>query len=209
MLLSPGLCPCYTQIVTHCNVLPLFQVSQLYLSSTGRLCSSLPPHIFSSAERAYHMMLQERCPQCFILRYATFLQHTNMDSKSLTVQNNYINIIGVKLGACFVHIFLPHTSWTLIERLMALSQSQDADSFSVLREINVCWERYSILLFVLGWIDATLWLQLDPVLALQWHSCWVVTNLAECLCTPATGHPSHINMYTHAGTQHTLSWFFP
>ncbi|KAK1903550.1 Unconventional myosin-XVI, partial [Dissostichus eleginoides] len=42
-------------------------VSQLYLSSTGRLCSSLPPHIFSSAERAYHMMLQERRPQCFIL----------------------------------------------------------------------------------------------------------------------------------------------
>uniref|UniRef100_G3NH78 Myosin XVI n=1 Tax=Gasterosteus aculeatus aculeatus TaxID=481459 RepID=G3NH78_GASAC len=42
-------------------------VSQLYLSSTGRLCSSLPPHIFSSAERAYHMMLQEGRPQCFIL----------------------------------------------------------------------------------------------------------------------------------------------
>ncbi|KAI1899883.1 hypothetical protein AGOR_G00066350 [Albula goreensis] len=43
------------------------EVSQLYLSSRGRLCSSLPPHIFSSAERAYHMMLQERRPQCFIL----------------------------------------------------------------------------------------------------------------------------------------------
>ncbi|XP_062389635.1 unconventional myosin-XVI [Sardina pilchardus] len=49
--------------------LPIYStlVSQLYLSSTGRLCSSLPPHIFSSAERAYHMMLQERRPQCFII----------------------------------------------------------------------------------------------------------------------------------------------
>uniref|UniRef100_H2MUP9 Myosin motor domain-containing protein n=1 Tax=Oryzias latipes TaxID=8090 RepID=H2MUP9_ORYLA len=49
--------------------LPIYStlVSQLYLSSTGRLCSSLPPHIFSSAERAFHMMLQERRPQCFIL----------------------------------------------------------------------------------------------------------------------------------------------
>uniref|UniRef100_H3BXF1 Myosin XVI n=1 Tax=Tetraodon nigroviridis TaxID=99883 RepID=H3BXF1_TETNG len=49
--------------------LPIYStlVSQLYLSSTGRLCSSLPPHIFSSAERAYHMMLQERRPQCFVL----------------------------------------------------------------------------------------------------------------------------------------------
>ncbi|XP_049583907.1 unconventional myosin-XVI isoform X1 [Syngnathus scovelli] len=49
--------------------LPIYStlVSQLYLSSTGRLCSSLPPHIFSSTERAYHMMLQERRPQCFIL----------------------------------------------------------------------------------------------------------------------------------------------
>uniref|UniRef100_A0A087Y002 Myosin XVI n=1 Tax=Poecilia formosa TaxID=48698 RepID=A0A087Y002_POEFO len=49
--------------------LPIYStlVSQLYLSSTGRLCSSLPPHIFSSAERAYHMMQQERRPQCFVL----------------------------------------------------------------------------------------------------------------------------------------------
>uniref|UniRef100_A0A3Q2PQ17 Myosin motor domain-containing protein n=1 Tax=Fundulus heteroclitus TaxID=8078 RepID=A0A3Q2PQ17_FUNHE len=49
--------------------LPIYStlVSQLYVSSTGRLCSSLPPHIFSSAERAYHMMLQERRPQCFVL----------------------------------------------------------------------------------------------------------------------------------------------
>lgn len=51
------------------DVILCLQVSQLYLSSTGRLCSSLPPHIFSSAERAYHMMLQERRPQCFVLRY--------------------------------------------------------------------------------------------------------------------------------------------
>ncbi|MGH0127285.1 UNVERIFIED_CONTAM: hypothetical protein FKN15_068513 [Acipenser sinensis] len=42
-------------------------VSQLYMSSSGRLCPSLPPHIFSSAERAYHMLFQERRPQCFIL----------------------------------------------------------------------------------------------------------------------------------------------
>ncbi|XP_061082847.1 unconventional myosin-XVI-like [Conger conger] len=49
--------------------LPIYStlVSQLYLSSSGRLCSSLPPHVFSSAERAFHMMLQERRPQCFIL----------------------------------------------------------------------------------------------------------------------------------------------
>ncbi|XP_034160516.2 unconventional myosin-XVI isoform X2 [Pangasianodon hypophthalmus] len=49
--------------------LPIYSnlVSQLYLSSSGRLCSSLPPHIFSSAERAFHMMLQERRPQCFII----------------------------------------------------------------------------------------------------------------------------------------------
>ncbi|XP_057192130.1 unconventional myosin-XVI isoform X1 [Triplophysa rosa] len=49
--------------------LPVYSnlVSQLYLSSSGRLCSSLPPHIFSSTERAYHMMLQERRPQCFII----------------------------------------------------------------------------------------------------------------------------------------------
>ncbi|XP_073768567.1 unconventional myosin-XVI isoform X10 [Danio rerio] len=49
--------------------LPIYSnlVSQLYLSSSGRLCSSLPPHIFSSAERAFHMMFQERRPQCFII----------------------------------------------------------------------------------------------------------------------------------------------
>uniref|UniRef100_A0A3B1IZ67 Myosin motor domain-containing protein n=1 Tax=Astyanax mexicanus TaxID=7994 RepID=A0A3B1IZ67_ASTMX len=54
--------------------LPIYSnlVSQLYLSSSGRLCSSLPPHIFSSAERAYHMMLQERRPQCFIILFIAF-----------------------------------------------------------------------------------------------------------------------------------------
>lgn len=57
------------------NLSLCLKVSQLYLSSTGRLCSSLPPHIFSSAERAYHMMLQERRPQCFILRYTLLFQH--------------------------------------------------------------------------------------------------------------------------------------
>eukprot|EP00062_Callorhinchus_milii_P008899 gi/632952105/ref/XP_007891667.1/ PREDICTED: unconventional myosin-XVI [Callorhinchus milii] len=49
--------------------LPMYSamVTQLYLSNTGRLCSSLPPHIFSCAEKAYHMMLQEKRSQCFIL----------------------------------------------------------------------------------------------------------------------------------------------
>ncbi|XP_077583589.1 unconventional myosin-XVI isoform X1 [Stigmatopora nigra] len=56
-------------LVNPNKALPIYStlVSQLYVSSTGRLCSSLPPHIFSLAERAYHMMLQERRPQCFIL----------------------------------------------------------------------------------------------------------------------------------------------
>uniref|UniRef100_A0A3B4YBX4 Myosin motor domain-containing protein n=1 Tax=Seriola lalandi dorsalis TaxID=1841481 RepID=A0A3B4YBX4_SERLL len=71
--------------------LPIYStlVSQLYLSSTGRLCSSLPPHIFSSAERAYHMMLQERRPQCFILFGHAKTQRNNSSSrftKLLTIQ---------------------------------------------------------------------------------------------------------------------------
>ncbi|XP_044525273.1 unconventional myosin-XVI [Gracilinanus agilis] len=56
-------------LVNPFKELPIYSnmVMQLYLSSTGRLCSSLPPHIFSCAERAYHMLFQEQRPQCFIL----------------------------------------------------------------------------------------------------------------------------------------------
>ncbi|VTJ91141.1 Hypothetical predicted protein, partial [Marmota monax] len=43
------------------------QVSQLYLSHTGRPSPSLPPHLFSCAERAFHQLFQERRPQCFLL----------------------------------------------------------------------------------------------------------------------------------------------
>ncbi|XP_055965936.1 unconventional myosin-XVI-like [Sorex fumeus] len=41
--------------------------SQLYRSDSGRVCSSLPPHIFSCAERAFHQLFQERRAQCFVL----------------------------------------------------------------------------------------------------------------------------------------------
>lgn len=116
-LLNPGLYPCYNKVVIHClDVLPpplsptVSQVSQLYLSSTGRLCSSLPPHIFSSAERAYHMMLQERRPQWFILRYTTFLQHTNMNSKISTERNNCVNNSELQLASWFVHTLLLYNS---------------------------------------------------------------------------------------------------
>uniref|UniRef100_A0A7N4NU45 Myosin XVI n=1 Tax=Sarcophilus harrisii TaxID=9305 RepID=A0A7N4NU45_SARHA len=56
-------------LVNPFKELPIYSsmVMQLYLSNTGRLCSSLPPHIFSCAERAYHMLFQEQRPQCFIL----------------------------------------------------------------------------------------------------------------------------------------------
>ncbi|KAG8586536.1 hypothetical protein GDO81_005410 [Engystomops pustulosus] len=49
--------------------LPIYSslVTQLYHNISGRLCSSLPPHIFACSERAYHMVFQERRPQCFIL----------------------------------------------------------------------------------------------------------------------------------------------
>ncbi|OCT95386.1 hypothetical protein XELAEV_18013074mg [Xenopus laevis] len=49
--------------------LPIYSalVTQLYNNSSGSLCSSLPPHIFACSERAYHMLFQERRPQCFIL----------------------------------------------------------------------------------------------------------------------------------------------
>uniref|UniRef100_A0A3B4ABR4 Myosin motor domain-containing protein n=1 Tax=Periophthalmus magnuspinnatus TaxID=409849 RepID=A0A3B4ABR4_9GOBI len=69
--------------------LPIYStlVSQLYLSSTGRLCSSLPPHIFSSAERAYHMMLQERRPQCFILFGHAKTQQNNNSSRFIKLLN--------------------------------------------------------------------------------------------------------------------------
>ncbi|XP_063809250.1 unconventional myosin-XVI isoform X2 [Pseudophryne corroboree] len=48
--------PIYSSLVTH-----------LYHNISGRLCSSLPPHIFACSERAYHMVFQEKRPQCFIL----------------------------------------------------------------------------------------------------------------------------------------------
>lgn len=57
---------------------PFFQVTQLYLSNSGKLCSSLPPHIFSCAERAYHMLFQEQRPQCFILRWKFIFLLTNL-----------------------------------------------------------------------------------------------------------------------------------
>ncbi|NXD09668.1 MYO16 protein, partial [Nothocercus nigrocapillus] len=54
------------ETATQCCYSPI-NVTQLYLSNTGKLCSSLPPHIFSCAERAFHMLFQEQRPQCFIL----------------------------------------------------------------------------------------------------------------------------------------------
>ncbi|XP_039570301.1 unconventional myosin-XVI isoform X2 [Passer montanus] len=56
-------------LVNPFKELPIYStmVTQLYLSDSGKLCSSLPPHIFSCAERAYHMLFQEQRPQCFIL----------------------------------------------------------------------------------------------------------------------------------------------
>ncbi|XP_058526570.1 unconventional myosin-XVI isoform X1 [Ochotona princeps] len=49
--------------------LPIYStlVSELYLSDTGRPSPSLPPHLFSCAERAFHQLFQEQRPQCFIL----------------------------------------------------------------------------------------------------------------------------------------------
>ncbi|XP_416950.4 unconventional myosin-XVI isoform X1 [Gallus gallus] len=56
-------------LVNPFKELPIYStmVTQLYLSNSGKLCSTLPPHIFSCAERAYHMLFQEQRPQCFIL----------------------------------------------------------------------------------------------------------------------------------------------
>lgn len=56
----------FTETVVLC---PL-QVSQLYLRSSGQPRSSLPPHIFSCAERAFHQLFQQQRPQCFVLRWA-------------------------------------------------------------------------------------------------------------------------------------------
>uniref|UniRef100_A0A4W4GS45 Myosin motor domain-containing protein n=1 Tax=Electrophorus electricus TaxID=8005 RepID=A0A4W4GS45_ELEEL len=76
--------------------LPIYSslVSQLYLSSSVRLCSSLPPHIFSSAERAYHMMLQERRPQCFIIRYRPSSRACFLFSVSVTQANAVLEAFG-------------------------------------------------------------------------------------------------------------------
>ena len=79
------------------------QVSQLYQSSTGRLCSSLPPHIFSSAERAYHMMLQERRPQCFVLRYAHRFRKPRAGCPRTSVTGTAVRPIQMK--ACVVNAF--------------------------------------------------------------------------------------------------------
>ncbi|XP_023408960.2 unconventional myosin-XVI [Loxodonta africana] len=56
-------------LVNPFKELPIYStmVSQLYSSSSGRLSSSLPPHIFSCAERAFHQLFLEQRPQCFIL----------------------------------------------------------------------------------------------------------------------------------------------
>ncbi|XP_039082589.1 unconventional myosin-XVI [Hyaena hyaena] len=56
-------------LVNPFKELPIYStmVSQLYLSSSGQPCSSLPPHIFSCAERAFHQLFQEQRSQCFIL----------------------------------------------------------------------------------------------------------------------------------------------
>ncbi|XP_057563423.1 unconventional myosin-XVI [Hippopotamus amphibius kiboko] len=56
-------------LVNPFKEIPIYStmVSQLYLSSAGQPCPSLPPHIFSCAERAFHQLFQEQRPQCFIL----------------------------------------------------------------------------------------------------------------------------------------------
>ncbi|XP_066236665.1 unconventional myosin-XVI isoform X1 [Saccopteryx leptura] len=56
-------------LVNPFKELPIYStmISELYLSSSGRPCASLPPHIFSCAERAFHQLFQEQRPQCFVL----------------------------------------------------------------------------------------------------------------------------------------------
>ncbi|XP_077170526.1 unconventional myosin-XVI isoform X2 [Paroedura picta] len=56
-------------LVNPFKELPIYSpmVTQLYLSNSGKISSSLPPHIFACAERAFHLLFRERRPQCFIL----------------------------------------------------------------------------------------------------------------------------------------------
>ncbi|XP_004704462.1 unconventional myosin-XVI [Echinops telfairi] len=56
-------------LVNPFKELPIYSpmVSQLYCGHTGKRGSSLPPHIFSCAERASHQLFQEQRPQCVIL----------------------------------------------------------------------------------------------------------------------------------------------
>uniref|UniRef100_A0A5F9CN34 Unconventional myosin-XVI n=1 Tax=Oryctolagus cuniculus TaxID=9986 RepID=A0A5F9CN34_RABIT len=56
-------------LVNPFKELPIYSnlVSQLYLSDTGRPSPSLPPHLFSCAERAFHQLFQEQRPQSFVL----------------------------------------------------------------------------------------------------------------------------------------------
>ncbi|ELW47454.1 Myosin-XVI [Tupaia chinensis] len=56
-------------LVNPFKELPIYStmVSQLYLSDSGKLCPSLPPHLFSCTERAFHQLFQEQRAQGFIL----------------------------------------------------------------------------------------------------------------------------------------------
>ncbi|XP_031194875.1 unconventional myosin-XVI isoform X3 [Mastomys coucha] len=56
-------------LVNPFKELPIYStvVSQMYLSPTGQRSPSLPPHLFSCAERAFHRLFQERRPQNIIL----------------------------------------------------------------------------------------------------------------------------------------------
>ncbi|KAM7328936.1 hypothetical protein ACRRTK_013028 [Alexandromys fortis] len=56
-------------LVNPFKELPIYStmVSQLYLSPTGQRSPSLPPHLFSCAERAFHRLFLEQRPQNIIL----------------------------------------------------------------------------------------------------------------------------------------------
>ncbi|XP_023570968.1 unconventional myosin-XVI [Octodon degus] len=56
-------------LVNPFKELPIYStmVSQLYLSHTGMPSPSLPPHLFSCAERAVHQLFRDRRPQCLAL----------------------------------------------------------------------------------------------------------------------------------------------